>query len=398
MSDMHQRVTRSKMRHMSKMDKYRAIEDAEEQELITGLHGELAKNEAVINESFYGVFHLIDDQGDSNAPVLLIIKNIKAFPHTVLNELVHELKKYRGAPYKLKLNLILGVQNNNTDEFHLRVKIQNAVKMTVKKFMFPSMRNIILEVVNQLIMSKDMALTFDHDVVQNLIEQINLYGMSVTKFRRVLRTLLATHFLMNEFFFVHNTPVSLLSHKQFLKSMQQDQVQKQIMEGFNRYYPSSKVDSLTRLEEVFREVKCEEQAQVTGAMGFVEELVGEVREFSKAKRKWFKAYEVMEEIVLMAQELGHNNEKYIYRYQFLLNFLSKKAPEDRVRYLEQQLQMVRSYSHFIHNQVIPLLTQRRMDVEHIEKKRASTFIGNELQELLGRLDGSYTFYKQVSIN
>lgn len=78
---------------------------------------------------------------------MIIIKNIKSFPQSVLNDLIHLIKKYRGTPYDLKLNLMIGVQNNNTDEFHMRIKIQNAVKMTVKKFQFPCMKNIIFEVI-----------------------------------------------------------------------------------------------------------------------------------------------------------------------------------------------------------------------------------------------------------
>jgi hypothetical protein len=34
-------------------------------------------------------------------------------------------------------------------------------------------------------------LSFSPDVISNLVEQINLYGMSVSKFRRMLKLLLA---------------------------------------------------------------------------------------------------------------------------------------------------------------------------------------------------------------
>jgi hypothetical protein len=94
-----------------------------------------------------------NDRGSK--PIVFIIKNIKTFPQNVLNDLIHLIQKYRDIPYALKLNLIIGVQNNNVDEFHMRIKIQNAVKMTVRKFHFPCMKNIIFEVIYWLIMQAD---------------------------------------------------------------------------------------------------------------------------------------------------------------------------------------------------------------------------------------------------
>jgi hypothetical protein len=63
------------------------------------------------------------------------------------------MKKYREYPYELKLNLMIGITNNNMDEFHMRVNVKNAVKLTVKKFSFPCMKNIIFEVIYKLIMN-----------------------------------------------------------------------------------------------------------------------------------------------------------------------------------------------------------------------------------------------------
>ena len=126
-------------------------------------------------------------------PVVFIIKNIKSFPHFILNDLIHMLKKYR-AEKELSFCLILGVQNNNKDEIYLRINIQNCTKLSVKTFYFPSMKNIIFEVIDKLLLSFQSPLTFNYDVIINLIEQLNLFGMSITKFRRILR-LLITEFV-----------------------------------------------------------------------------------------------------------------------------------------------------------------------------------------------------------
>ena len=82
-------------------------------------------------ETFAGVKELIENEkDDKNKSYIFIIKNIKSFNHVVLNELIHLLKKYRqstlsedGTSDGLNLCLILGVQNNNRDEVHLRLNI-----------------------------------------------------------------------------------------------------------------------------------------------------------------------------------------------------------------------------------------------------------------------------------
>lgn len=134
----------------------------------------------------------------------------------VLNDLIHILKKYRApnaqqnmSTHGVCLNLMLGVQNNNRDEVHLRINIQNSTKLSLKTFYFPSMKNIIFEVMHTILLTKKspsslaLPLTFSQMTIKNLIESINLYGMSVDKFKRTLRLMLAEHFYLNEYFFVH---------------------------------------------------------------------------------------------------------------------------------------------------------------------------------------------------
>jgi len=82
------------------------------------MHMELLKK-----ESFQGVYHILDLQQKLDRPVLIIIKNIKTFPVSVLNDLIHVLKKYRGPERRLNLNLMLGMQSNNKEDIHLRVTI-----------------------------------------------------------------------------------------------------------------------------------------------------------------------------------------------------------------------------------------------------------------------------------
>ena len=117
--------------------------------------------------------------------------------HDALNDLIHLLKKYRNPANKWEgkcahFYLVLGVQSSNTDELFVRITIQNFSKLTVKNFHFPSMKNNIVQVVNHMLLSMDSStLSFGHSVIANLVEQINMYGISVAKFRRMIKVMLA---------------------------------------------------------------------------------------------------------------------------------------------------------------------------------------------------------------
>lgn len=78
-----------------------------------------------------------------------------------MNDLIHLIDVYRKQPHYMKLNLILGVQNNDRDELNKRVSVQNCIKMTIKPFYFPSMKLIILESISNLLLSRDNILTFE---------------------------------------------------------------------------------------------------------------------------------------------------------------------------------------------------------------------------------------------
>jgi hypothetical protein len=41
------------------------------------------------------------------------------------------------------------------------------------------MKNIILQVIQKILLGQETALMFSYDVIKNLIESINIYGISV---------------------------------------------------------------------------------------------------------------------------------------------------------------------------------------------------------------------------
>lgn len=171
------------------------ITDDYDMNLAKMLEDQQFQNEIMQHETFYGIKYLLDkhDIDTTNRPVLIIIPNIKNFPPNVLNDMIHMMKVYRSQPHFLNLNLMLGVQSNNKDELHLRVSIQNCVKLVIKTFHTPSMKNTILEVIFKLLQSHDNLLNYEPSIIQYLIQTLNLYGMSVDKFKRIIKVLLADH-------------------------------------------------------------------------------------------------------------------------------------------------------------------------------------------------------------
>lgn len=63
------------------------------------------------------------------------------------------------------------------------------------------MKHIIFEVINKILLKRDQLITFGPEVVSNLIEIINFYGMSVMKFKRILKLLIADFFEVSQFIY-----------------------------------------------------------------------------------------------------------------------------------------------------------------------------------------------------
>lgn len=77
------------------------------------------------------------------------------------------------------------------------------------------MKNIIFMVIDKMLLSNSECLCFDHDVISNLVESINLYGMSINKFKRMLRMILSDFFRTCEHFYIHNEKLSLKKEEDF---------------------------------------------------------------------------------------------------------------------------------------------------------------------------------------
>ncbi|CDW86884.1 UNKNOWN [Stylonychia lemnae] len=372
--------TRSQNKKALQQDEIYKIQDKEEQDNLRDFQEFSQTNDIILKESFFGIYNILrtTKKVDRNSPIILIIKNIKTFPHNILNDLIHLMKKYRSIPYSMKLNLMLGVQNNNKDEFHMRVKIQNCVKMTVKTFYFPCMKNIIFEVIYKLILSDQFIFTYDVEVIQNLVEIINVYGMSVMKFKRILKYLMAEFFLRHELFFIHDVQIGLLSEKNFQDTRMA--LSQKLKQGIDRFY--SNHNELMKMSEQIElpNIMLAEQPVNT----LVLEIVNQTQSFSKSKRKWLKAYEVIQDLVESIQDFTSNKERNIFKYQFLMNFLTKGNQEQRIGFLKQQLDFISNHKEYVTNNLIKVL-QGRHDLN-----KSSKFRQIELLEIEDRLSGIYT--------
>ena len=135
-------------------------------------------------------------------PIVIVIQNIKTFPSDNLNDLIYLVKKYR-SKHRLKLCLMLGVQNNSYEDLMSKISIKTSNFMIMKKFYFPSMKRILLEVIYRLLKSKRSIYMFGQNFLKAIIENIQVYGLSLEKFKRIIHYLLASKFNENEYFYVN---------------------------------------------------------------------------------------------------------------------------------------------------------------------------------------------------
>lgn len=141
-------------------------------------------------------------------PILFVIQNVKTFPTEQLNDLIHLMRKY-WKEHNLQLNLVLGIQTNSLDYLNNSLNINSGLKLIVKKFQFPSMKKILLEVIYWLmITSSDVCYFFGTKFLQILAQEITVIGLSLEKFKWMLHFVLAEFYFENKLFFVNISPMT----------------------------------------------------------------------------------------------------------------------------------------------------------------------------------------------
>ena len=202
------------------------------------------------------------------------------------------------------------------------------------------MKNIIFQVIDKaLITTKSpsnlmMPLTFSQKTIENLIETINLYGMSVEKFKRTLQLILVENMFTNSYYFVHlacfpeDTPAysesrfekkALLAHK-----WGQNGLVEIFVRGLKRYD--------TALQ---KPIKSDQHYKIKA-----EEIFDQVFDYSKKKKTWLKAFEILQEILVMKDEFNSEQEKNIYKFQLIINYLNQIDSQSKLKYILDQLRIV----------------------------------------------------------
>ena len=92
-------------------------------------------------------------------------------------------------------------------------------------------------------------------------------------------------------------------------------------------------------------------------LAWAEQIRDQVGEFMQVKRRWLKAYEVLEDIMLATQEFASAQERNIFKYQFVMNFVARSR-EQRPLYALEQLNFVSNNQEFVETKVLPVLQRR----------------------------------------
>ena len=128
-------------------------------------------------------------------------------------------------------------------------------------------------------------------------------------------------------------------------------------------------------------------------------ITSSVRSFCKQKRVWIKAVNVLIELVLLRLEDITPKERDIFKYEFTINFMSKRTLDEAFRYVKESLGLIAHYENFIKHQVLPCLERKstQQDLHKLPQrsslKRESHFLQQEFLYLQSLLDGSDTLSK-----
>lgn len=207
-----------------------------------------------------------------------------------------------------------------------------------------------------------MPLTFSQKTIENLIETINLYGMSVEKFKRTLQLILVENMFTNSYYFVHqicfskDTPA--YSESKFEKSallLGQNGLIESFARGLKRYD--------TALQ---KPIKSDQHYSKKA-----EDIFDQVLEYSRKKKTWLKAFEILQEILVMKDEFNSEQEKNIYKFQLIINYLNQTSSQTKFQYILDQLRIVTVNVEDYVSKRIPQLLERRLEAR--QKKNEMKF-------------------------
>lgn len=117
--------------------------------------------------------------------------------------------------------------------------------------------------------------------------------MSIEKFKRILKIILAEHIYRDQdFFFIHSAGVRLCSKKEF-HDVIRPKIENELEKGIEEVYGPNHFESGQSKEE------------------FKAEILKSVFEYNVKRRHWFKAFEILSELVTKAFKLKEIKRKTV---------------------------------------------------------------------------------------
>lgn len=92
------------------------------------------------------------------------------------------------------------------------------------------------------------------------------------------------------------------------------------------------------------------------------------------------------------------NELKIFKYQFILNYLSKNSSNEKIEFIMKVYSMNPSFTNTVFQELMPTLKTKLMKTKHItegsktiEVQRTSDFINNEIKIVESMLTGEWAY-------
>ena len=104
-----------------------------------------------------------------------------------------------------------------------------------------------------------------------------------------------------------------------------------------------------------------------------EKIFKEMSEYSKKKKIWYKAFEILQEILLLIDDTKSAKEKEIYKFQLILNYLNHTDNESKIRFILSQFNLMNDYQKFVEEKLLTTLRSKieirnQKDKQHKEQK------------------------------
>lgn len=99
-----------------------------------------------------------------------------------------------------------------------------------------------------------------------------------------------------------------------------------------------------------------------------EKLYKEMSDYSKKKKVWYKAFEILQEILLLIDDSKSAKEKEIYSFQLILNYLNHKDNESKTRFILNEFSLMNEYQKFVEEKLLTIL-KNKIDTRNQKDKQ-----------------------------